>query len=105
MVSFSKLVMRRSCFHCLSKTLISRFCLIAESLTSDPNAELVQSLYQSLVGDPRVFESAALPDLLPILLKKEDNPKVCGLLCHLAPYIVPRLMSLRRVNVIMKLLL
>ena len=84
--------------------MISRFYYIAESLTSDLDAELVQKLYQSLVDDPRVLESAALPDLLPILLKKEDNPKVCGLLCHLAFYIVPRLMSLRRVNVIMKLL-
>lgn len=104
MVLFLKLAMRRSYFHCLSKALIPRLYLIAESLTSDPNAELVQILYQSLVADSRVLESATLPDLLPILLAKKDNPKVCGLLSHLAPYIVPRLMSLRRVNVIVKLL-
>jgi len=95
--------MRRRCFHCLSKTWISSCHTIVDSLTSDPDAELSQILYQSL-GDPRVFESATLPDLLPVLLNKGDNPKVSGLLCHMAPYMIPRLMSLRRVNVIMKLL-
>lgn len=72
--------------------------------TSDSDAELSQILYQSIVSDPRVYKSATFAELLPALFDKTNLPKVSGLLCHVDPYMVPKLMSLRRVDVIMNLL-
>ena len=75
---------------------------------SDSDSILPQTLYQTLITDPKVFNNmSALPDLLPLLLDENRlrNQFVKSFLRRLAPDIVPRLVALKRDDIIVKALM
>ena len=73
---------------------------------SDPDSNLSQTLYQALTSDPRVSGCSNFPELLPLLLDTERmrNPSVSNVLRHLAPDMVPRLIDIKRVDIVIRAL-
>ena len=87
----------------MSKLLHSTYRSLS-NFSSDDDTRLSTTLYQTLSNDPRVYKSLILPDLLPILFNKLENPSVMALLRGVVPHIVPQLVLRRRLDIIVKAL-
>jgi hypothetical protein len=89
-----------SLFESVVGLMILEHSLIFSS--SDPDSNLSQMLCQALANDPRVSGSSVFPELLPMLFEtsRMRNPSVSNLLRYLAPDMVPRLIDMKRVDII-----
>ena len=87
--------------------LFSTYHSLIKAPFSDPDPALSTALYQTWSSDSRVYESDALPELLPLLFdnKKLRNPSVVALLRQIAPDMVPQLVKRRRLDIIIKALM
>ncbi|KDR80999.1 hypothetical protein GALMADRAFT_222596 [Galerina marginata CBS 339.88] len=72
------------------------------SLFDDPDTGLSNALYQAWSTNPMVLENDMLPELLPLLFEesKVRNPSVAALLRELAPAVVNKLLSRRRLDIL-----
>ncbi|KDR76392.1 hypothetical protein GALMADRAFT_140093 [Galerina marginata CBS 339.88] len=75
-------------------------------LFDDPNPDLSQALYTSLSADTKLVMAPNFPELLPSLLSDVGigNQFVSKLLVALSESIIPRLLTLKRVDLIVKTL-
>ena len=88
----------------MSDVLLSARLLPLSHFSSDPDPRLSTALYQTWSSDSRVYESPTLPELLPLLFGKLNNPSVLAFLREVVPHMVPQLVLRRRLDIIVKAL-
>ena len=100
--------MQSGCFLYLRQSLRTLHKQNLSFCISDPDPDLPQTLYQTLISDSRVSANmSTMPDLLPLLFdpKRLRSQFVINFLRHLAPEMVPRLVALNREDIIVKALM